>query len=142
MPSITREQIERMNSQAPDGWSFDWKYYVIHGEKTIRRMIPLDDSHVVEARICYSENIETRQNEFCSWRVPAGHYHVCLHVSNWTVDANGTGHSFGLGHFENLDHAQHTKRNYKDLCKIAANIVDETILNYSGQCKDKPLTCY
>ena len=141
MPSITKEQVLKLQAQAPEGWKFDWKYYVIHGEKTLRRLIEQDANHVIEARIEYYGNYEKRTSYDgrTTYNVPANHSHICLHVSTWTVDANGTGHSFGLGHFENLDNGQHTRKNYKDLCKIAATVTDETIKSYTNGCKDRPL---
>lgn len=136
MATITKEQIMKLEAQAPEGWHFDWKYCVFHGEKTLRHLITLDESHVVEAKLMFHENYERITNEYgCSYNRPAGHSHICLHVSTWTVDANGTGHSYGLGHFENIDNGQHTRKNYKDLCKIAPTITDETILGYAGECK-------
>lgn len=141
MATITKEQIMKLEAQAPEGWHFDWKYYVIHGEKTLRRLIQQDETHVIEARIDYSENYETIRDIYRGTHTrAAGHSHISLHVSTWTVDlATNVGHSFGLGHFENLDNGQHTRKNYKDLCKIAATVTDETIKSYTADCKDRPL---
>ena len=133
MPSITREQALKLNAQAPAPWKFDVKYYVIHGEKTLVHTIELDSGKFLEARLYFSENHEKRQNEFCSWTVPAGNYHICLHLSTYSPSSVlGCYHSFGLGKFINLDNAQHTKRNYKDLCKIALTLTDDDLLTYAG----------
>ena len=139
MATITKEQVLKLQAQAPEGWRFDWKYYVIHGEKTLIRLIKRDDTHYTEARIDYRENYKTITNSYgCRYNQRTGTNYISMNVSNWTVDANGTGHSYGLGHFENLDNGEHPRKNYKDLCKIAATVTDETIINYSGICKNDP----
>ena len=136
MPSITREQAARLNSQAPNNWNFDVFYYVTHGEKTITRKITLDEGKILEARLMYSENREERPLPYRPGRtysVPAGHYHIALHISIWSPSP-GTEcyHSYGLGQWLDMDHGRHTKRNYKDLCKIAVDLSDADILTYAG----------
>ena len=142
MPSITKEQALKRQSQAPDGWKYDWKYYVVWDENSLYRRIWTDETHFVEARVEFRQNYNylPSYNGRSTCRVEAGHYHIALHVATWTVDANGTATSHGLGHWLNLDNGQYTRRNYKDICKIAADLTDEMILSYSNHCKNLALT--
>lgn len=129
MPSITREQAQKLNAQAPGNWRFDVRYYVIHGEKTLVRQIELDGGRYLEARLYYVENYERRSNEHCSWNAPAGHYYTGLHYQIYSPSSTpGCYHSFGLGTLLNLDNGQHAKRNYKDLCALAKSVTDDWIL--------------
>ena len=134
MPSITRETALKLNAQAPSPWKFDVRYYVTHGEKTIIRHIELDAGRILEARLWFCENYnELRSDYGQTFRVPAGHYHIGLHIMIWSPSVGSECyHSTGCGKFINLDHAQHAKRNYKDLCKIAPTVTDEDILTYAN----------
>ena len=48
---LTRDQIIKRNAQAPDGWRYDWKFAVIHGEHTLTRRVAVDGSHFLVARV-------------------------------------------------------------------------------------------
>lgn len=142
MPSITKEQALKRQSQAPDGWKYDWKYYVLWGENSLYRRIWTDEKHFVEGKVEFRQNYKDlpTYDGRSTYRVEAGHYHIALHVRTWTVEPTGTATSHGLGHWANLDNGQHTRRNYKDICKIAATVTDEMIMSYIPDCKDLPLT--
>lgn len=129
MASITRAQAAKLDAQAPNGWNFDLHYYLTHGEKTIRRIIPLEGDTKLIATIYYRENYETVRNAYGqSFNRPAGHMHLCLHTAVYRPTYGGMMSSEGLGHFHNIDHGQHTRRNYKEVCKIGAVLSDERIL--------------
>lgn len=142
MPTITKEQALKRQASCPAGWKYDWKHYVIWGDNVIRRRIWTDKTHFIEASIEYRENLKAlpTYDGRSTYNVPAGHHHIALSISAWTYyPENDTASSSGMGHWENLDNGQHPRKNYKDLCKIAATVTDEMIMNYTADCKDRPI---
>ena len=129
MASITRAQAAKLDAQAPNGWHFDLMYYLTHSEKIIDRRIPLEGDTVLVAELYFRENYTEVRNDYGqTFNRPAGHMHICLHTAVYRPTGSGLMCSSGLGHFYNLDHGQHTRRNYRALCEIGATLTDERIL--------------
>lgn len=133
MPSITRETVIKHQAQAPDGWKFDWKHYVVWGEKTLVRQFRVYDDQWMIARLAFDENsrdVRTVTGRYLS--VPCGTYHIGLHVGIYRDNGNVL-----VGQVEkyiNMDHSDRARRVYADLCHYARTLPDEEIrrLHYAA----------
>lgn len=126
MPSITREQAIKLNSQAPQGWKFDIQYYVIHGEKTLIHNVPLNNGKHLQARIYYREVYVNRYQ-------PTGTNKIVCHTSVWSpTGTDGVFSSNGMGHFQELSATEYPRKNYKDLCKMADTLYENDLLKFHG----------
>lgn len=119
--TITREQATRRQAQAPENWRYDWRYAAIHGEHTIVRTVNVDDTHHIQARAIYRDEYE----EFNRWK-RTGRQIPTLHVSLY-ADTGTAFVSHGLGKWFTIGEPEKNK-NYKALCKCAADITDEYIM--------------
>lgn len=54
MAKITREQIQKINSKCKNGWELDIQYFIFHNEKTLKKIIKLDEEHYLEFKIDYN----------------------------------------------------------------------------------------
>ena len=43
MAKITREQIQKINSKCKNSWELDIQYFIFHNEKTLKKIIELDN---------------------------------------------------------------------------------------------------
>lgn len=129
MPSITREQYDRWNAKATNGFSFDIKHYVCWGEKSLIKHIDLDGGKIAEFRISYMDEYKKETNKWgCSWRVPTGNKVPVLDVN--VLHPSHTEGVYVVQHFKHditLGDVE-KKNNYGVLCKLAENVnVDEYI---------------
>lgn len=73
MAKLTKEQYNKWNAQAKNGFQFDFRYFIIHNEKTLIKSIPLDDGCIIEFKLWYFLEYETKTNNYgCSWNVKTG----------------------------------------------------------------------
>lgn len=126
MPSITREQAQKWDAQARGGFRFDVRHYVIWGEKELRKTVDLPGGRVVEFRIGYRAEFETKTNDYgCSWNVETGRHIPELSVHIWTPGGTeGVYTSHGLGKHIDIGPAQ-AKKNYKILCQLSETVNTE-----------------
>lgn len=130
MATITKEQAMKRQAQAPEGWAYDWKHYVMWGEHQLTRRLEQKDGSVIKATVAWRENYTQHTNEYgCSWRTPSGTHSPELHVSRWVESRTpGIWESFGLGKGERMSAEEHPRKVYKDLCKYTATVTDDQIL--------------
>ncbi len=129
MAKITREQFNKWNAQAQNGFGLDLQYYVIWGEKTLTKKIELDNGNVVEFKIEYRNEYETKTNEHgCRWNVETGRYIPMLHITVWRPSHSGCYVSSGIGKYERIGDAQTSKR-YNVLCKLSAEVKTEQYMD-------------
>ena len=123
MPKLTREQYNKWNAKATNGFSFDIQDYVFRGEKTLTRRIPIDEDHYTELHLMYRDEYITKTNEHgCRWNVTTGRQIPTLHVSKWTRGLSGEVYtSSGMGDWITVGEPQ-TSKKYDVLCKIAETI--------------------
>ena len=136
MPAITREKIRKYQEMTPEGWSYDWRYYVMWGENQLQRHIPQDDNTTIEATVRWDEIYETKTNEYgCSWNVKTGEYRVDMNVRRWRPGSTpGTMVSDGIGRTIELDSNGYPRRSYKMLCVFAGAVSDELIIETLTKC--------
>ena len=64
MARITREQYNKWNSQAQNGFTLDLEYYLNWGEKTLIKDIPMEDGGYIRFKLWYTDEYETITNEY------------------------------------------------------------------------------
>ena len=121
MPRITREQFNRWNAKAQGGFKFDLRHYVTWGEKTLVKTIERDGGDVLEIRLAYEDEYETRHSAAgCRYRVETGRHIPVMHMQYWTPSSTpGVYTSRDLGQTQQIGDPQKTK-SYDVLCKKSA----------------------
>lgn len=70
MAKITREQYNKWNAQAQNGFRLDLQYYVVWGEKTLVKSIKQTDGTIIQFKLWYIPEYKTKVNEWgCKWNV-------------------------------------------------------------------------
>lgn len=130
MATLTKQQYSKWNSQAPQGWKLDAEHYVIWSEKQLTKTIMMPDGTALVATICHRENYKKECNSYgVHYTRPAGTYHTELHVSHFRrCEGSTCWISHGTGAWQALDAGEYARKNYKDLCKMAATVTDDAIL--------------
>ena len=71
MPSITFEQIRKINGKTGNGFTLDVEHYVTWGDKQFIKDIALDEKHVLRAEITFATEFENLPNyRRREWHVP------------------------------------------------------------------------
>lgn len=82
MPSITKEQFDKWNSKATNGFKFDVKEYVCWGDKALVRHESLVGGKIAEFKIRYYEEFKSKTNEWgCTYNVTTGGHIPTLEVN-------------------------------------------------------------
>lgn len=133
MAKITREQYNKWNAQANNGFSLDLQYFVIWNEKTLTKKIKLESGNVIEFKIEYHKEFETKTNSYgCKWNVETGRYIPMLNITVWHPTTSGCYASNGWAKSERIGEVQNTKK-YNVLCKLSAEInTDEYIKEFAA----------
>lgn len=120
MPSITREQAQKWDAQAQGGFHFDVRNYAIWGEKELRKTVEIAEGRVVEFRIGYRAEYETKTNgNGCKWNVETGRHIPELVIRVWTPgETEGVYTSQGFGRHVDLGPAW-DKKKYAVLCELS-----------------------
>ena len=64
MARLTREQYNKWDAQAKNGFHFDLHYYVTWSEKTLIKNIKQDDGCIIQFKLWYMPEYETKTNEW------------------------------------------------------------------------------
>ena len=124
MPRITRDQYNKWNEQAQNGFEFDLRNFLIHGEKELRKEVQLSGGEYVEFRLLWTEEYTKYTNEYGVTRnIATGKQIPTLHHSLWSPSGSVFASS-GMGTWETIGAAQ-DKKNYAALCKLSAHIDTE-----------------
>ena len=75
MATLTSEQYQKWNAQAQNNFTFDIKNYVIWNEKRLTKSIKQPDGSIIQFKIEYYPEYETKTNEWgCHWNVKTGRH--------------------------------------------------------------------
>lgn len=87
MAKLTKEQYNKWNAQAKNGFQFDFRYFITHNEKTLIKNIPQDDGCIIQFRLWYFPEYETKTNDYgCSWNVKTGRQIPMMDVEKLVPD--------------------------------------------------------
>lgn len=131
MAKVTREQIIKWNGQAKNGFGLDVQYFIIWNEKTLTKKIEMENGDVVEFKIEYNKEFETKTNSYgCRWNVETGRYIPMLYITLWKPSNSGCYHSGGFDKSEILGEPEKSKK-YSTLCKLSGIVdTDRYMENY------------
>lgn len=123
MPSITKEQFNKWNSKATNGFSFDVKEYVCWGNKALIREEQLPEGKICEFKIGYSDEFVTKTNDWgCKWNVKTGRKIPIL-----DINILHPGSVKGIYRVQSIKQdiqlgEPQPKNNYSTLCKLANTV--------------------
>lgn len=124
MAKLTREQFNKWNAQAQNGFTFDIQEFCVWNEKTLKKNHKLESGDVVEFRIEYDEEYETKTNEWgCRWNVKTGRYIPMLYIRIWHPSSTSGCYTSNGIYYERyeLGEPENTKK-YNVLCKLSAEV--------------------
>lgn len=126
MPSITREQVNKINAKMGNGWELDIRYYVIWGEKTAQLTIPQEDGGYIQGKL-YIDKVQ-------DWHPGAYNgIQIKLNVSRWRKGlTDGTFMSAGLGHWIMVNRPDLTRALFSEVQKMTNKITAADILNIAA----------
>lgn len=117
MAKITREQIQKINNKCKNGWELDIQFFIFHNEKTLKKIIELDEEHYLEFKIDYNykNQIVLFINKF---------YHK-------------TGENFatsnGLGKKKMLEETSASRKSINKLIEYTEKLTDEQLIQINSE---------
>ena len=123
MGNITREQIKKWESECKNDFKFDVQYYIFHNEKTLEKIIKLDETNFLKVHLMFYNKYEDYKQ--------VGYY-INVNISKWHNDGSMSV-SHGLGINYKLNNEIYQKRSFKELQKATEMITDEIIMSIYNQ---------
>lgn len=117
MAKITREQIQKINNKCKNNWELDIQFFIFHNEKTLKKIIELDEEHYLEFKIDYNykNQIVLFINKF---------YHK-------------TGENFatsnGLGKKKMLEETSASRKSINKLIEYTEKLADEQLIQINSE---------
>lgn len=75
MAKLTREQYNKWNAQAKNGFTLDLEYFLNWGEKTLIKDVPMDGGGYMRFKLWYTPEYETITNQYgCKWNKRTGRH--------------------------------------------------------------------
>lgn len=122
MAKITREQFNKWNDQAKNGFQFDLQYFLTWNEKTLTKKIKMENGDIIEFKIEYDKEYEKYTNEWKVTRnVETGRYIPMLYITHWRPTQSGCYTSSGWAKSEILGSPENSKK-YNVLCKFSETV--------------------
>lgn len=116
MATITKDQVNKLNSKLVNGWKFNLKSFLLHqGEKSIVKTIDIDERKFIRASLYFDESYRTFEKKI----------EINLNISLWTR-AGDMATSEGLGLFRTIPYNK-PRKSYSDLEKLSA-VIDDTYI--------------
>ena len=117
MAKITREQIKKINSKCQNGWELDIQFFLFHNEKTLKKIIELDEEHYLEFKIDYNykNQIVLFINKF-----------YCKKGESYAT-------SNGLGKKKMHEETQVTRKSINKLIEYTETLTDEQLMKINSE---------
>lgn len=117
MGTITREQIQKINSKCSNDWRLDTEYYIFHNQKTLIKHIKLDNEHYLEFALRYNYKNQ-----------------ITLHISKFFhKQGDYFASSNGLGKSKIIDNSQATRKNVNNLIELTNGFTDEELMKINAE---------
>lgn len=117
MAKITREQLQKINNSCKNGWELDLRYFLMHNEKTLRKIIELDTEHYLEFKLDYNykNQISLRISKF---------YHKA---------GDNFASSSGLGKSRILEEAPAPRKSINKLIEFTKTLTDDELMKINSE---------
>ncbi len=119
MASITKEQINSINSKCSNGWKFDWLYYLNYGKKTFIKDIDLDTENYLEFALRYNYKNQ-----------------ISLHISKF-YHKQGEDYSStsGMGKNKLLEETPTKRKNVNTLIEFTKTLTNDKLMEINKNTK-------
>ncbi len=126
MARITREQYNKWNGQAKNGFTFDLEYYLNWGEKTLIKDIPMEDGGYIRFKLWYTDEYETITNEYgCKWNKRTGKHLPMMKIEKLRLCSTSKMYQvITIKDNIQMGEAEKTMK-YSTLCKISGAVDTE-----------------
>lgn len=119
MVNITNDLINNINRKCKNGWKLDVDYYLFHNEKTLLKIIKLDDEHFLEFSLRYNYKNQ-----------------ISLHISKFYKEKGKSyASTSGLGKSKVLDEIPYKRKNVSNLIEVTNSLDDEKLLEINKNTK-------
>lgn len=117
MPKITREQINTINGKCKNNWELDVQYFLFHNEKTLKKIIELDEEHYLEFKIDYNNKNQ-----------------ITLRISKFYHKAGDNfASSSGLGKSRILEEAPAPRKSINKLIEFTKTLTDDELMKINSE---------
>ena len=122
MAKLTREQLNKWNAQAKNGFQLDLQYFLIWNEKTLIKDVKQEDGCIIRFKLCYMPEYETKTNECgCKWEERTGRQ-----IPVMKIDKLVPGSTEGI-------YIVHTMRDYRPMGEPEKTMKYATLCKISGE---------
>lgn len=123
MATLTREQFNKWNAQAKNNFQFDLQWFCVWNEKTLTKKIRLDGGKILELKLEYIKEFETKTNEHgCRWNVETGRYIPILDIRIWKPSESGSGCYIQTHEKSYIIGDAEKSKKYNVLCKFSGEL--------------------
>lgn len=117
MAKITREQIQKINNKCKNGWELDIQFFLFHNEKTLKKIIELDEEHCLEFKIDY--NFKNQ---------------IVLFINKFYYKKGESyATSNGLGKKKMLEETPATRKSINKLIEYTETLTDEQLMQINSE---------
>lgn len=117
MPTISKQQIQKIDNQCQNDWFLDVQYFLYHNEKTLIKKIDLDAEHYLEFTLRYNYKNQ-----------------ISLHINRFfhkKDDYFAT--SSGLGKSRLLDVTEATRKSINSLIEFTKFLTDDECMKINAE---------
>lgn len=127
---VTKEQYNKWNAQAKNGFSLDLKHLIMWGEKNLIYQYTTLSGTIIVLTIEYRPEYETITNQYkCTYNKRTGRFIPSLIIEHWKPTGTGLYSTSGISKPEKIGEIQ-DKKKYNVLCKLSGEIDVESIINH------------
>ena len=117
MGKITREQLQKINNNCKNEWTFDLQYFLMHNEKTLIKHITIDDENYLQFKIDYDY-----ENK------------IILRISKFHHKANDYfATSNGLGKKKILEETPSSRKSINKLIELTEKLTDDELIKINNE---------
>lgn len=125
---ITREQYNKWNEQAKNGFAFDLQKFAVWGEKELFKRVKQSDGSFIQFQIGWRSEFTASTNEWGVTRnIETGRHIPTLNISKWEPVPSGAYVSRGLSEDITLGASEASKK-YNALCKLSVLVDTDKLM--------------
>lgn len=117
MAKMTKEQLQRINNNCKNEWTFDLQYFLMHNNKTLIKHITIDDENYLQFKIDFDY-----ENK------------IILRISKFHHKANDYfATSSGLGKKKILEETPAPRKNINKLIELTGKLTDDELMKINNE---------